>query len=154
MLYFHNPFELCMEPRIQNLRRKMSFEGMGIFWDIYRLIRLGSGKYALDSIIALADERPAKERKVRRVLTEFRLFIVENGMVSLQPGLSASDFVTKEKSLSAKARMAANIGSEGYENSLFAEEMQQMDEEERQKLQQQISDATTAAVDQYLNSNR
>lgn len=154
MLYFHNPFELCMEPRIQNLRSKMSFEGMGIFWDIYRLIRLGSGKYALDSIIGLADGRPAKERKVRRVLTEFRLFIVENGMVSLQPGLSASDFVTKEKSLSAKARIAANIGSEGYENSLFAEEMHQMDEEARQKLQQQINDATTAAVDQYLNSNR
>lgn len=154
MKYFHNPFELCMEPRIQNLRRRMSFEGMGIFWDIYRLVRLGSGKYALDSIIGLAEGRPAKERKIGRVLKEFSLFVVENGMVSLRPGLSASDFVTKEKSLSAKARIAANLGSEGYDNTLFAEEMQQMDEEARQRLQQQINDATSAAVDQYLTNNR
>lgn len=151
MKYFHNPFELCLEPRVQNLRRRMSFEGMGIFWDIYRLVRLGSGKYALDSIIGLADGRPTKERKIGRVLTEFNLFIVENGMVSLQPGLSASDFVTKEKSLTAKARMAANIGNEGYDNTLFPEDMQQMDDEARRTLEEQVQTATREAVESALN---
>lgn len=150
MKYFHNPFELCLEPRVQNLRHRMSFEGMGIFWDIYRLVRLGSGKYALDSIIGLADGRPIKERKIGRVLTEFNLFIVENGMVSLQPGLSASDFVTKEKSLTAKARMAANTGNEGYDNTLFPEDMQQMDDEARRTLEEQVQTATREAVNSFI----
>lgn len=149
--FFQHPFELEFEPRMQTLRHKMWCEGIGIFWEVYRLVRLGRGQYPLDSILALAEGRQARERKIGRVISEFNLFLVENGMVSLQPGLNVSAFVQRD-SIRKKAKTASTIGQDDYDNTLFPDDMQQMDDEARRILQQQVSEATAAAVANAFNS--
>lgn len=147
--FFQHPFELELEPRMQTLRRKMWCEGIGIFWEVYRLVRLGRGQYPLDSILALADGRETRRRKIGRVISDFNLFLVENGMVSLQPGLTVSAFVQRD-SIRKKAKRAATIGQKGYDDTLFPEEMQQMDDEARRILEEQVKTATRDAVNSIL----
>lgn len=88
--YYHQPFALLREARVKVLKSNMGIEGTGILLHIYLLLRQCNGRYPLDSIMALAKGK-LQEQKVRKVLNNFNLFKIENGIVQLQTGLSAAE---------------------------------------------------------------
>lgn len=87
--YYHAPFALMREPRVQVLKQRMGINGTGILLHIYMLLRQCNGKFPLDSILALARGR-LQEKKIRSVLNDYDLFTIDNGIVQLQTGLSAA----------------------------------------------------------------
>lgn len=145
MQYYHYAFGLEEEPRVQTLFRRMSFEGIGIFDMVVRRVRLGRGLYALDSVLAMANTE-ARRRKVKRVLTEFDLFVVENGMVSLREGLSASSF-NKGESVKDKVKKVSEIQKRTYTDTFFPEELQAMDEKAADTFNDEIRKKVMRAVE-------
>lgn len=127
--FFQHPFGLSAEQRMANLQRKMWFEGTGIFWYIFEKLRLGGGKYPLDSLLLAANGSEPRQRKIKRVLSDFDLFVIENGMVSLQSGLSVADLLPKRRiNLQDKVAEIRQRINDGYDDSLFPEDCKQMDE--------------------------
>lgn len=127
--YFHHSFRLEEEPRIMHLQQSMWLEGIGIFWTIYRQLRLCNGKYPLEALLLLAKGSKTRERKIVRVIQDFDLFSIENGIVQLQSGLSAAE-LNPDRDVSPRDRVAEirqRIES-GYEDTFFPEECRQMDE--------------------------
>ena len=127
--YFHHSFRLEEEPRILRLQQSMWLEGIGIFWTIYRQLRLCNGKYPLEALLLLAKGSKTRERKIVRVIQDFDLFSIENGIVQLQSGLSAAE-LNPDRDVSPRDRVAEirqRIDS-GYDDNLFPEECRQMDE--------------------------
>lgn len=145
MKYYHYAFGLEEEPRVQTLFRRMSFEGIGIFDMVVRRVRLGRGLYALDSLLSMANTE-ARRRKVQRVLTEFDLFVVENGMVSLREGLSASSF-NKGESMKDKVKKVDEIRKRTYTDTFFPEELQAMDEKAADTFNDEIRKKVMRAVE-------
>lgn len=127
--YFHHSFRLEEEPRIMRLQQSMWLEGIGIFWTIYRQLRLCNGKYPLEALLLLAKGSKTRERKIVRVIQEFDLFSIENGIVQLQSGLSAAE-LNPDRDVSPRDRVAEirqRIDS-GYDDNLFPDDCKQMDE--------------------------
>lgn len=140
-----NPYQLYQEPRIQKLYQKMWFTGTGIFEFIYRKIRLGRGVYPLDSIVSEAGPSKKRQAQVKRVLTQFDLFVIEHGMVSLRPGLNTSDFIRRE-SLEQKARKASELCTRDYKGEIFPEESRALDRAEAARLEKEVRDAIRQEV--------
>lgn len=149
--YFHHSFRLEEEPRILRLQQSMWLEGIGIFWTIYRLLRLCNGKYPLDALLLLAKGRKSRERKILRVIKNFDLFCIENGIVQLQSGLSAAE-LNPDREVSPRDRVAEirQRISHGYEDDLFPEESRLMDESALHKAQADIRERNGAEL-QSLN---
>ena len=127
--YFHHSFRLEEEPRIMRLQQSMWLEGIGIFWTIYRQLRLCNGKYPLEALLLLAKGSKTRERKIVRVIQDFDLFSIENGIVQLQTGLSAAE-LNPDRDVSPRDRVAEirqRIES-GYDDNLFPDDCKQMDE--------------------------
>ncbi len=111
------------------LQQSMWLEGIGIFWTIYRQLRLCNGKYPLEALLLLAKGSKPRERKIVRVIQEFDLFVIENGIVQLQSGLSAAE-LNPDRDVSPRDRVAEirqRIDS-GYDDNLFPDDCKQMDE--------------------------
>ena len=128
--YFHHSFRLEEEPRIMRLQQSMWLEGIGIFWTIYRQLRLCNGKYPLEALLLLAKGSKPRERKIIHVVRDFDLFSIENGIVQLQSGLTAAE-LNPDRDIAPRDRLAEirqRIGN-GYDNSLFPDDCRQMDEE-------------------------
>ena len=127
--YFHHSFRLEEEPRILRLQQSMWLEGIGIFWTIYRQLRLCNGKYPLEALLLLAKGSKTRERKIVRVIQDFDLFSIENGIVRLQSGLSVAE-LNPDRDVSPRDRVAEirQRINEGYDNNLFPEDCKQMDE--------------------------
>lgn len=150
--FFQHPFGLSTEQRMANLQRKMWFEGTGIFWYIFEKLRLGGGKYPLDSILLAANGSEPRQRKIKRVLTDFDLFAIENGMVSLQSGLSVADLLPKRRvSPQDKVAEIRQRIEEGYDDNLFPEESREMDESALVRTQKEIRNRNEAEIN-LLNS--
>lgn len=139
-IFYQHPYELDQEPRIQKLYQKMWFTGIGILEFIYKKLRLGKGSYPLDSILATANGKKTRLRQLQRVLNDFDLFIIENGMVSLRPGLNTNDFIRRD-SISKKAKRASELTQQDYSDNLFPEDAQRMDLAEAERLNQEVRDA-------------
>lgn len=126
--YYHQPFALMREQRVKALKASMGIEGTGILLHVYLLLRQCNGKYPLDSIMALAKGK-MQEKKVLKVLNNFDLFLIENGIVQLQTGLSAAELkpdstvAPKDKPGFVRQRL-----KKGYDDTLFPSEMREMDE--------------------------
>lgn len=126
--YYHAPFALLREPRVQVLKQRMGIDGTGILLHIYMLLRQCNGKFPLDSILALARGK-LQEKKIRSVLNDYDLFSIDNGIVQLQTGLSAAEL--KPNSTvppKDKPGMIRNRIRQGYDDNLFPVECKQMDE--------------------------
>lgn len=139
-----NPYEIYSEPRIRNLFAKMWFTGTGIFDFIYRQIRKGNGRYPLDSLLLKAGANKRRHAQMKRVLTDFDLFLIENGMVSLRPGLNTSDFVRRE-SLHSKVLRAQELATRDYRDNIFPEESRAMDRAEAVRLEEEVREANRRA---------
>lgn len=127
-LYYHAPFALLREPRVQVLKQKMGIDGTGILLHVYMLLRQCNGKFPLDSILALARGK-LQEKKIRSVLNDYDLFVINNGIVQLQTGLSAAEL--KPNSTVAPKDMPGFVRQRlknGYDDTLFPTEMREMDE--------------------------
>lgn len=128
-LYYHAPFALLREPRVQMLKQKMGIDGTGILLHVYMLLRQCNGKFPLDSILALARGK-LQEKKIRSVLNDYDLFVINDGIVQLQTGLSAAELKPnstvppKDKPGIVRQRLR-----NGYDDTLFPSEMREMDEE-------------------------
>lgn len=112
------------------LQQSMWLEGIGIFWTIYRQLRLCNGKYPLEALLLLAKGSKPRERKIIHVVRDFDLFSIENGIVQLQSGLTAAE-LNPDRDIAPRDRLAEirqRIGN-GYDNSLFPDDCRQMDEE-------------------------
>jgi len=145
-IFFQHPYELDKEERIQKLYNKMWFTGVGILEFIYKKLRLGKGSYPLDSILATAGDKKIRRRQIERVLTKFDLFVIDNGMVSLRPGLNMSDF-KKRDTLTKKAKRAAELTQKDYSDNLFPEDAQRMDLAEAEKLNSEVQKAIIEAFE-------
>lgn len=107
----------------------MGIEGTGILMHIYLLLRQCNGRYPLDSIMALAKGR-MQENKVRKVLNNFNLFKIENGIVQLQSGLSAAELKPGSNVMPRDRQgVVCQRLRNGYDDTLFPTEMREMDEE-------------------------
>ena len=139
--YFHHSFRLEEEPRIMRLQQSMWLEGIGIFWTIYRQLRLCNGKYPLGALLLLAKGSKTRERKIVRVIQDFDLFLIENGIVQLQTGLSAAEL--KPNSTvppKDKPGMIRERIRQGYDDNLFPVECKEMDEDALEQSVQEIRD--------------
>lgn len=136
--YYHQPFALLRESRVKALKANMGIEGTGILLHIYLLLRQCNGKYPLDSIMALANGK-LQEKKVMKVLNNFDLFLIENGIVQLQTGLSAAELkpnstvAPKDKPGLVRQRLR-----KGYDDTLFPSEIREMDEDALEECAQEI----------------
>lgn len=131
-----------------NLQRKMWFEGTGIFWYIFEKLRLGGGKYPLDSLLLAANGSESRQRKIKRVLSDFDLFAIENGMVSLQSGLSVADLLPKKR-LTPQNRVAEIhkiMDEEEQTPNLFPEESRQMLEDALESAKEDIRERNEAEL--------
>lgn len=136
--YYHAPFALLREPRVQMLKQRMGIDGTGILLHIYMLLRQCNGKFPLDSILALARGK-LQEKKIRSVLNDYDLFTIDNGIVQLQTGLSAAEL--KPNSTvppKDKPGMIRNRIRQGYDDNLFPVECKQMDETALEQSVQEI----------------
>lgn len=138
--YYHQPFALLREQRVKALKANMGIEGTGILLHIYLLLRQCNGKYPLDSIMTLTKGK-LQEKKVMKVLNNFDLFLIENGIVQLQTGLSAAELkpnntmLPKDKSGFVRQRL-----KKGYDDTLFPSEIREMDEDALEQSVQEIRD--------------
>ena len=148
-IFYQHPYELDQEARIQKLYRKMWFTGTGILEFIYKKLRLGKGTYPLDSILATAGNNKARRRQLERVLNDFDLFVIENGMISLRPGLSTTDFIHRD-TISRKARRAAELTQQDYSDNLFPEESREADLAEAQRLNEEVREHNESQLIQFL----
>lgn len=146
--FFHHPYELDNDSRMQLLRQKMWCEGTGIFWDIFMRLRRGRGLYPLSALIAeVSGGRDTRARKVQRVLTDFDLFVITNGMVELASGLSVSDLLPKKRTPPQEriAEIHKLMNEEQTQPNLFPEESRQMLEDAMEQTQQQIREQNAEA---------
>ncbi len=123
------------------LQQSMWLEGIGIFWTIYRQLRLCNGKYPLGALLLLAKGSKTRERKIVRVILDFDLFLIENGIVQLQTGLSAAEL--KPNSTvppKDKPGMIRERIRQGYDDNLFPVECKEMDEDALEQSVQEIRD--------------
>ena len=142
-IFFQNPFDLDKDPRIQKLKKKMWATGYGIFCMIQKSIHLGKGQYPLSGIqqdIAGADK--AKLTKVNRVISDFGLFVLENGMVRLAAGLTASEMNPRGRTHSPAQdqKTLQKRLQTGYEGTIFPDYLQQNDEQQLQVVQSEINE--------------
>ena len=147
--YYHQPFALLRESRVKTLKANMGIEGTGILLHIYLLLRQCNGKYPLDSIMGLAKGK-LQEQKVRKVLNNFNLFQIENGIVQLQTGLSAAEL--KPNSTvppKDKPGMIRERIRQGYDDNLFPVECKEMDESALDKSVQEIRDQNARELANY-----
>lgn len=140
-IYYQHPFELESEPRVQKVFDKMWFTGIGIWKIIYEKLKLGKGTYPVDSIMATAGGKKSRERQIQRVLTEFDLFTIENGMISLREGLNTSHFIHKE-SIAKKTKKANELENKDYSDNIFPEESKALDLEAARQLKEEIKEQT------------
>lgn len=148
--YFHHSFRLEEEPRIMRLQQSMWLEGIGIFWTIYRQLRLCNGKYPLEALLLLAKGSKPRERKIIRVVQDFDLFTIENGIVQLQSGLSAAE-LNPDRTVSPRDRVAEirQRIDEGYDDTFFPEECREMDESALCQAQQAIRECNALEISNY-----
>lgn len=146
--YFHHSFRLEEEPRIMRLQQSMWLEGIGIFWTIYRQLRLCNGKYPLEALLLLAKGSKTRERKIVRVIQDFDLFSIENGIVQLQSGLSAAE-LNPDRDIAPRDRVAEirQRIDNGYDNNLFPDECKQMDESALDRSVQEIREQNAVEID-------
>lgn len=144
--YYHQPFALLREQRVKALKACMGIEGTGILLHIYLLLRQCNGKYPLDSIMSLAKGK-LQEKKVMKVLNNFDLFLIENGIVQLQTGLSAAELkpnstiAPKDKPGFVRQRL-----KKGYDDALFPSEIREMDEDALELSVQEIRDQNSEEI--------
>ena len=145
--YFHHSFRLEEEPRIMRLQQSLWLEGIGIFWTIYRQLRLCNGKYPLEALLLLAKGSKPRERKIIRVVQDFDLFTIENGIVQLQSGLSAAE-LNPDRDVSPRDKVAEirQRINEGYDQTFFPEECREMDQTALERAQQSIRDQNQAEL--------
>lgn len=144
--YYHQPFALLRESRVKALKANMGIEGTGILLHIYLLLRQCNGKFPLDSILALARGK-LQEKKIRCVLNDYDLFVINNGIVQLQTGLSAAEL--KPNSTVAPKDMPGFVRQrlkKGYDDTLFPSEMREMDETALDKSTQEIRNQNEAEL--------
>ncbi len=73
--WFKHSCQASMDPRMQMLKKKMGYAGIGIFWEIVEWMDLfGGGWQNRKTICGLAYGNGISSRKVGRILDEFFLF--------------------------------------------------------------------------------
>lgn len=141
-IFCQHPFELENDPRILRLDKVFPDSGFGVFYKIRNRICLGGGQYALSGIVAeLGGNNTRRKQRLERVLTDFDLFVIENGMVALAQGLTVSELYprnARHQSNTDRLKQVQQNIQKGYDGNLFPEESRQMDEEALQKVQSEI----------------
>ncbi len=145
LLFFQHPFRLEEDERVKNLRARLGFEGMGMFWEVYRRIRLGGGQYPLDSIILMAEGKAARVKKIQRLLTEFDLFLIDMGMVSMGSGLTVKSFKARHSVIDLQNQVD-EIQERTYDDTLMPEELAAMDAQAKERLQTRIKENNQHAL--------
>ena len=140
--FFQHPYELENDERMKLLDKRIPDAGHGVFWKIFYRLRLGNGTYPVSAIVSeISGDSKVRRRRVERVLTEFNLFIIENGMVSLATGLTISEIIPrhdrKPSSREKLEKIQQNIAG-GYDNTLFPDETREMDEAALLSVQNEI----------------
>lgn len=150
LLFFQHPFRLEEDERIKRLKSKLGFEGMGIFWEVYRRIRLGGGQYPLDSIILMGGDKASCVKKIRRVLTDYNLFLIDMGMVSMSTGLTVKSFKNTADSVGSLQQKVNEIEGRSYAGTLMPEELAAMDTQAKEQLQSRIKENNQHALLEFV----
>jgi len=144
-IFCQHPYELEQDERMKRLDKKFPDSGHGVFWKIYHRIRLGNGTYPITALYAeISGSNKQRQHRLRCVLTDFDLFIIENNMVTLANGLTISELhprQDRQPSSSDRLKKIQENIQKGYDNTLFPEESRQMDEEALQRVQEDIREA-------------
>lgn len=150
-IFCQSPFELENDERIRRMDRLLPDSGFGVFIKIRNRISRGGGSYALSGIMSeLTASSQKRRRRVERVLTEFDLFVVEDGMVRLAPGLTVKEMYPRgerTESPSERLKKVQESMSRGYDEELFPEEMQRMDAAAAAALSQEIRSENQKALE-------
>lgn len=140
--FFLHPYELENDERMKLLDKKIPDSGMGVFWKIFYRLRRGNGTYALSGLIAeIAGDSRLRRKRLERVLNEFNLFIIENGMVSLAQGLTVSELRPRhERNISNKDKLkqVQEKIARGYDDTIMPEALRQMDLDALQRVQDDV----------------
>ena len=148
--FFQHPYELENDERYMLLRRKMWCEGTGIFWDVFMRLKRGNSTYPVSAILEeISGGRDTRKRKVSRVLTEFDLFVIDDGMVSLSTGFTMNELHPRsERKKSSRERLEKIQQSiaDGYDDTLFPDETREMDEQALQSVQDEIRENNQAEL--------
>lgn len=131
------PYRLFEEPRVQNMVSKLGTCGKADFVDIYIRIKMCKGVYPLDAVMGMAGGKKGHLNRLKRLLTKFELFVIDNGMVSLMEGLRPRDFVRRESN-QKRTEKVKELEERTYEGTLMPEDLKQMDCEAKEKLKSQI----------------
>lgn len=150
-IFCQSPFELENDERIRRMDRLLPDSGFGVFIKIRNRISRGGGAYALSGIMSeLTASSQKRRRRVERVLTEFDLFVVEDGMVRLAPGLTVKEMYPRGErtgSPSERLKKVQESMSRGYDEELFPEEMQRMDAAAAAALNEEIRSENQKALE-------
>ena len=140
-LFCQHPYQLEHDERLQLLDRRFPDSGHGMFWKIYHRIKLGNGSYALSALQTELGTDGKRRKRLQSVLNDFRLFIIENGMVQLSTGLTISDLRPKtERKVTNKEKLQKlqQQLDRGYSGTLLPEDLRRMDEQALQQVQADI----------------
>ena len=154
-IFCQNPFELENDARILRMERQLPDSGFGLFIKIRNRISRGGGAYALSGIMSeLTAGKGSRQRcrRLERVLTEFDLFVIADGMVHLAPGLTVKEMYPRgERTESPSERLKKVQASreKGYEGELFPEESRAMDDVAAAQLREEIRSENRKAVESY-----
>ena len=84
-IYCQHPYELEDDPRMVRLDKVFPDSGYGLFWKIYRRIRLGNGRYPVTALYTeLCGNNKRRKQRLFKVLNHFDLFFIDRGMVELR----------------------------------------------------------------------
>ena len=152
-IFFQHPFDLEKDERMQRLDKALPDSGHGLFWKIYHRIRLGGGKYPISGLYAeLAGNNQQRKKRLFRVLNQFDLFCISQGMVELGMNLTISEIRPREKrSQGAREKLQAvqrNI-HDAYANTLIPDELAQMDQLALENVQTEIREQNEKELDEY-----
>ena len=152
-IFFQHPFELEKDDRMQRLDKALPDSGHGLFWKIYHRVRLGGGKYPVSGLYAeLAGDNERRKKRLFRVLNQFNLFCIDQGMVELGQNLTISEIRPREsRKDSPREKLQAvqkNI-NEGYANTLIPDELAQMDQQTLEQVQNEIREQNEKELESY-----
>ena len=150
-IFCQHPYELEQDERMKRLDKKFPDSGHGVFWKIYHRIRLGNGTYPITALYAeITGNDKRRRHRLRCVLTDFDLFIIENNMVMLSNGLTISELHPRQErkpSSSDRLKQIQQNIDEGYDSTLFPEDLRAMDNMSIENIKDEIRAQVMAAVE-------
>lgn len=76
-LYFSHDYTASEDVKMLFLRQKLGMEGIGIFWYIIEKLAQSGGNLPIKIIPVLAMQMHITECKVKEVINDFELFVIE-----------------------------------------------------------------------------